>query len=161
MVQFYLGFSGRASRRAMWGGFLLPLLATLVGAFYADMGGYTAGAQTFLDLAGVGVMGRALGPAMFIALVVWAWPFLAIGVRRYHDRGLGGWRFFLAIALIVGGVALADAGDDWFPQFGALIAPTGLIIALIASVWFVFGQYLLPGQFGANRYGDDPAKQTY
>ncbi len=131
---FLMSPGGRASRAQFWLGYWIPFVALGVIAGACAVAG-AAAAVPFIpgDMAGGDAFEEALrlstGQAYmrFVFLETLAfWPWLAVNVKRLHDRGKSGW--FLLILLI--------------PVLGALW--------LIVEVWF------LPGQRGANRFGPDP-----
>ena len=61
-----------------------------------------------------------------IVLVVLLWPWLAISIKRWHDRGKSGWWMLI------------------------------VFVPLIGSLWFLIECGFLPGDDGSNEYGPDP-----
>ena len=103
-------FEGRITRSEFWlKGMVIPILLPLFLA---------------LALAGRGAL-MAVGIALCIVL---AWPWLALYVKRLHDRNHSAWYL---LPLVIPGI-----GQIW-----------GLVIVI--QSWF------LRGTFGANDYGHD------
>ena len=84
-------------------------------------------------------------------------PSLAVGIRRFHDRGKSGWHFgifciLLGLAfgmLLIGDQIKQRTGDDSF-------LGVGVVVALI---WFIYAIYCIvqlakPGDAHANAYGE-------
>jgi len=143
----YADFSGRSRRKEFWMFQLLNLLvyAALVVLFstgfaWADLAenaqSVEAGATSPVQALNM------VGPLFWVGaglMVIWALgtfiPALAVTVRRLHDRGFSGWWY--AGLLIAGFIPVVN-----------LVALLGYLVL------FVF--LLLPGEQGANKWGDDP-----
>ena len=135
-VQKLFDFRGRIRRRDYW------IYSILVGLFS-------------LGVTAIGVLGAGLelgdkNLALATNLLV-AWPNLAIGVKRLHDRGRSGWFvliFFVAPAVIF------ELVDRLAPA-----APIALLMSVLAAVPALWG--LVEMGFrdtvpGPNRFGQSP-----
>jgi uncharacterized membrane protein YhaH (DUF805 family) len=163
MFGFLFGLQGRVSRKAMWLGFLLPYLSCFIAAFFADATYLNALLEPQIDPLAMDVIVSSAGGVAGLAMTVfWFWPSIATAVKRYHDRGLSGWRVVLAIVLMVVGVLLAGPALE-YGDFDAMtpVNWAGVALFAIVTLWYVIGQYFLPGQLGPNRFGEDPADQPY
>jgi uncharacterized membrane protein YhaH (DUF805 family) len=130
----YADFAGRALRREFWSFFVLFAGAQLLGHY--------------LDSLNTPVVPVAAGMGMIelVISLVLLLPFVAVGVRRLHDTGRGGWWMLLLYLPYLSGVAAM--GNE---QLGLLCAG-GLVVGAFA----LFALLLLPGEAGANRFGNDP-----
>lgn len=94
-------------------------------------------------------------PFFLITSLAFAWPTMAIGVQRFHDRGRSGWPVF-AIYAVALGVSLAPTwlwslGDDASP------GPTIILFFVIpVSLWFLMMLGFADGTQGPNRFGASP-----
>ncbi len=103
------GFDGRINRAKIWAGMVLQfaiVFATVAVAFAVN------------DPIGYWVAG--------IVNLVTVWMWVAISIKRWHDRGKSGWWLLIAIVPIIG------------------------------SIWVFVETALLIGDSGTNRYGPDP-----
>ena len=108
-------FQGRVSQRDYLFRFLAPSLAMI-----AAMVAFVA-MSTLLNIGGGG------GAGLIRLLVALQLPALAVGVRRFHDRGKSGW--FMLIGLV----------------------------PIIGAAWLLIELGFLRGQSGKNEYGNDPS----
>lgn len=102
---------------------IIALTGLLIDGGRVDYAYFTSGFGTGMMLAYA-----FIGLFSFINIV----PALAVSVRRFHDRELSGWVFFLLVLL------------SPIPFVGFA---TGVAIIVIS---------LLPGTVGPNKYGPDP-----
>ncbi|MFM8212998.1 MAG: DUF805 domain-containing protein [Actinomycetes bacterium] len=89
-LQNYTTFSGRASRAEFWYFLLFFYIANFLGNLISDV----------------------LGTIVSLALLL---PYIAVGVRRMHDRNKSGW--FLIVPLL-NIYLLATVGDSGPNRFG-------------------------------------------
>lgn len=141
----YADFKGRSRRREFWMFQLLNLLvafalvgpASLVAPSTRNTqvqtaeGAFSASANFDVDFTGDPVSAGLVAIWGLYALAALI-PSLAVGVRRFHDRGASGWWYVMLMILSV------------IPLLGVIPA----------TVLFVL--MLLPGADGANRFGPDP-----
>jgi uncharacterized membrane protein YhaH (DUF805 family) len=125
-MQGLFTFNGRLNRAKFW----LILIAAdvamfvLLGILMAATGGsMTMGADGSMPEMGGGVVGSLVALVIILAAV---WIGLAVGVKRYHDRGKSGWWVLIALVPVVGGL------------------------------WYLIECGFLRGTVGPNAYGPDP-----
>lgn len=112
--KFLFSFQGRISRYQLWVQFILPYFVLEVIVLVIDLLTGMYNAHT-----GVGVLST-----IFSLLMIW--PYLAIQVKRCHDRDRSGW--FLLISLI----------------------------PIVGAIWLFVELGCLRGSVGDNRFGPDP-----
>lgn len=125
-MQNLFSFDGRLNRAKFW----LILIVTdiamfvLLGILVAVTGGsMTMGADGSMPAMGGGVVGNLIALVIVLAAV---WIGLAVGVKRYHDRGKSGWWVLIALVPVIG------------------------------SLWYLIECGFLRGTIGPNAYGPDP-----
>ena len=125
-MQSLFSFDGRLNRAKFW----LILIVTdiamfvLLGILVAATGGsMTMGADGSMPAMGGGVVGNLVALVIILAAV---WIGLAVGVKRYHDRGKSGWWVLIALVPVIGGL------------------------------WYLIECGFLRGTIGPNAYGPDP-----
>ena len=125
-MQNLFSFSGRLNRAKFW----LILIATdlvmfVVFGVLAVMGGSSMdmAADGSMPTIGGGIVGGIVALLAFVAAV---WIGLAVGVKRYHDRGKTGWWVLIALVPVIGGL------------------------------WYLIECGFLRGTVGPNIYGPDP-----
>jgi uncharacterized membrane protein YhaH (DUF805 family) len=116
MKKLLFSFSGRIGRREYW--FASIGLGVLAGIGAAMTGTKSGGSQAF-------------GTILLISL---AWPWLAVSVKRWHDRNKAGWWALLPLTSVIP------------------------VIGLIGPIWTFVEQGCLAGTVGSNRFG--PVPQT-
>ncbi|MBB3308640.1 uncharacterized membrane protein YhaH (DUF805 family) [Rhizobium sp. BK196] len=126
----YATFSGRASRSEYWWFYLFYVLVAFAFAVVAigvatASGGVEGGVPSTIIAIG------AIGGLFVLGTII---PFLAVQIRRFHDRNMSGWWY---LALIILGL---------IPYVG--------FIASIA----IFVISVLPGTVGPNKFGPDPLR---
>jgi len=125
-MQSLFSFDGRLNRAKFW----LILIVTdiamfvLLGILMAATGGsMTMGADGSMPEMGGGVVGSLVALVIILAAV---WIGLAVGIKRFHDRGKSGWWVLIALVPVVGGL------------------------------WYLIECGFLRGTIGPNAYGPDP-----
>lgn len=81
----YFGFKGRAKRTEFWIIIFIVYSIILGPAFYY-FEPYSYDAWLYI----------------YIAEIVTAWPYIAVQVRRWHDRNKSGWWFFINFVPVIG-----------------------------------------------------------
>lgn len=89
-------------------------------------------------------------------------PNVAVGIRRFHDRGKSGWYYaafclllgLAVILLVIGSAIQARNGDDSFIGVGVVVGVAWFVYAIYAIV-----QLAKPGDPHANAYGE-PSSQV-
>ena len=128
LTKKYATFSGRASRSEFWWFQLFYWVVLAVITFLSAALGGALSANSYsrfnyLILIPVGMV--------ILALLI---PFIALQVRRFHDRNLSGW-WYLAVIILSN-----------IPFIGIIAAITIFVISL------------LKGTEGSNRFGPDPLR---
>ena len=125
-MQSLFSFDGRLNRAKFW----LILIATDIAVFVllailvaVTGGSMTMGEDGSMPSMGGGVIGNLVALVLFVAA---AWIGLAVGVKRYHDRGKSGWWVLIALVPVIGGL------------------------------WYLIECGFLRGTIGPNAYGPDP-----
>ena len=125
-MQSLFSFDGRLNRAKFW----LILIVTdiamfvLLGILMAATGGsMTMGADGSMPEVGGGVVGSLVALVIILAAV---WIGLAVGIKRFHDRGKSGWWVLIALVPVVG------------------------------ALWYLIECGFLRGTPGPNSYGPDP-----
>ena len=107
-LTFYTSIDGRCRRQDYWLRYVLPFV---VGSFIAGI------IDAFLGLQPVVVSIFSLAAL---------WPFIAVGVRRCHDRDYSGWMLLISLIPVIG----------W--------------------LWALIDLGFIAGTTGSNRFGPDP-----
>ena len=121
-------FSGRANRAKFW---LIPIVSDLAGTIVLAILTAIGGGSMIPDASGSmsiggGTLGMVTGILALIIIVAMLWIFLAIAVKRYHDRDKSGWWVLICLVPVIGGL------------------------------WYLIECGFLRGTAGANTYGADP-----
>lgn len=112
--KFLFSFQDRISRYQLWVQFILPYFILEVVVLVIDL------------LTGMYNVRTGVGLFSTIFSLLMIWPYLAIQVKRCHDRDRSGW--FLLISLI----------------------------PIIGAIWLFVELGCLRGSVGDNRFGPDP-----
>ena len=135
----YFVFKGRASRSEYWFWILFIFLYWLVSIIIID-----SWLPDFIP-----------DPILILTQLALFFPTTAVGVRRLHDTGRPGSRFFWpfgALILLIGGfwlILFTVGGELWHL---ALLIP--FVIGFFASVALNLFWLSLPGDRETNRYGE-------
>jgi uncharacterized membrane protein YhaH (DUF805 family) len=142
--EYLFSFHGRATRAQWW----LFVLILLVFNFAA-----TTICVWIFDLPGLFI-------GLFLTLVLFLWPALAVSEKRLHDRGKSGWwllLFFFApivlswlklrLTIHLGLAGYADPPPE-------AIAISFATLAIL--IWGLIELGVLRGTRGENKYGPDP-----
>ena len=127
-MSLFTSFEGRINRQKWWLGLIILfvlewIVFIILGMF---LGGPMRMAMEGGDPAAMETMSGGMMTAVFILLLVFLWPGLALYAKRWHDRGKSGW---------------------W-----TLI----ILVPIIGSIWALVECGFLRGTEGANAYGPDP-----
>ena len=150
MKKLFLTFDGRISRRAFWTGLVLLVIGAIAGAAL-----YVAAISMDAFL-GAPKGSRSNAIAVLIIYLLLFAPYLALLVKRLHDRGKSGWwsmvffvpQYFYAFGDAMGLSAIIGFSNLFHYLSGSLYAA--------ATIWMLVELGLLKGQEGGNRYGTDP-----
>jgi uncharacterized membrane protein YhaH (DUF805 family) len=105
----FFQFEGRINRAKYWLGLVLLWAVLSIAAIVA-----------------IAVDSAAFWVLYSILAVAVIWPYLAIAIKRWHDRGKSGWWVLIGL------------------------------IPLIGGIWVLVECGFLPGDDGPNEYGPDP-----
>lgn len=100
----FLQFDGRINRAKAWLGYIV---VWVIGAVVGQIFGFTSAIYGLVSL-------------------LLLWPFLAVAIKRWHDRDKSGWWMLIILVPIVG------------------------------VIWVLVELGFLPGTAGPNQYGPDP-----
>lgn len=172
-------FDGRISRKTFWIGALILAVALIAVSFLvlpvlglgmmnpalpdaAAGGDAEAIGQQFLDAAS-----RA-GWANLVVVLIFAYPMMAVMLKRRHDRNNPGWDVYAYIALLALLSVLQGLGLCFtVSEVDGVLMPTPTLIGIIVpAIVTLLALYLLvvmgflKGNSGANTYGPDPLGAT-
>jgi len=141
----YFEFTGRSSRAEYWQWIAITTVAGWITGILDAL------SSTPYDPSHKVTMILAMGTIV---------PSVAVGIRRFHDRGKSGWYYgafciLLGAAfglLMIGAAVEQRTGDDSFIGLGAVVG----------VIWFIYAIYCIvqlakPGEPHANDYGDPPS----
>lgn len=127
-LQNYANFKGRATRREYWIFTLIYYLISMVlmsfvlCLFFLFMGILTFSGNGMFESPFIGLFAMlGVYGAMFLVLVPFFLPSLAVSVRRLHDTGRSGWYILLSFIPIVGLVIyffLAQESSEGSNEYG-------------------------------------------
>jgi len=120
----YTNFQGRSRRSEYWWVFLAYFIILFAATFLITMIGGGLESMNVLGTLIAGILGLA-----GLAVIV---PWIALGVRRFHDLGQTGWLVLVFMVLSV-------------------IPLIGILTFLGQLIWFA-----MPGNTGPNKFGSDP-----
>jgi uncharacterized membrane protein YhaH (DUF805 family) len=164
VVHSFFGFGGRINRAKFWLLSILLVVLAIVAWIVALLAAFlitgltpTDGALPGLDEPGKLVqliLDYAVAFLVLFGVMIAIWvSYLAIGVKRLHDRDKSGWWIvvFYILPWIVGSAANAvdKQGNDTLTLILSLI---GLLLML----WGIVVLGFLHGTRGPNRFGPDP-----
>jgi len=147
LMKDFMGFDGRINRQRWWiAGIVLAIVQFIVSWIINAVLGIGMGADPATmaaNLPKIGWVGLVIG-------IIFAYPWLAITIKRRHDRNNNGNDIygFIAVELI------------YYLVLG--IVGTGIITTIVGLILFVFAIYILvvcgfqKGTAGPNTYGPDP-----
>ena len=147
----FFSFSGRINRAKIWLWILLWLIAWVVAMIAAFAIVYATGfvAVLFLVYAVVGI-------GSFIS-------YLAVVIKRLHDRDKSGWWLLIFVLLpsVLVGISSAMTIATMMDSGGAVPDPSPIatIVYLIGAaigLWAFVELFCLRGSIGPNKYGPDP-----
>jgi uncharacterized membrane protein YhaH (DUF805 family) len=125
-MQTLFSFHGRLNRMKFW---LIPIAVDIVVSVVLGIlivmggGSLEMPADGTMPPLGGGIVGSIVA---FVVVVAAAWIGLAVGVKRYHDRGKTGWWILIVLVPVIGGL------------------------------WYLIECGFLRGTIGPNAYGPDP-----
>ena len=116
--QLFLGFNGRINRALWWTGIAILWVVASINSWIN---------RTIADGDSFVTIGPAfIGLVTFVIGIALIWPWLAVSVKRWHDRNKSGWWMLL------------------------------LLIPIVGWIWGFVELGILEGTNGPNEYGPDP-----
>ncbi len=88
--------------------------------------------------------------AIVFALICWS--FIALGIKRLHDRGLSSW-LILVVVLPFLAALIAPSLEN---RLGEEIVHLSLLLLTASAIWSILQFGILKGETGPNRQGPDP-----
>jgi uncharacterized membrane protein YhaH (DUF805 family) len=150
MKRLFFTFEGRMGRKSFWTGSIFLFLVMLAGFLvYLAIVGY----DTVMN-APTGSRSSAIVSFM-ISLILFA-PWLALLVKRLHDRGKSGWWSAVFLAPEYTYQFLDAFGvTGGFGRFNMVDYTVGGLYAAV-TLWLLVELGFLKGSTGENAYGPDP-----
>ena len=166
-ISFLFGFQGRINRGRIWLGlfvifcwmiFVLMLAASL-GSLLGVTGSFSLGVNDVFRLVDPESY-RSHSPANLPILVIkmvgsslFLWVYLAISIKRLHDRDKSGW-------WMVPFFVLPGLYNQFFDRLydSYLVIPLGSITGVLC-LWGAIEMYFLKGSRKTNRFGPNPLLQ--
>lgn len=165
MFRYLFSFRGRINRAKMW---LYLLFAMIwVGLCMLTMFGigWLGGLKEPMDAmpferprnltewAGTGVY--------IVCFVIYVWSFLAVSLKRLHDRAKSArWMLLflgLPVVLLAGGICEMEM--KWLTRPWHDYAEIAVVLVSdVLILWFYVEVLFLPGTHGDNRFGPDPRR---
>ena len=158
IVGNFTSMEGRIGRQSWWIGIII---LAVVGFILNWILGMVMGAGMSFDLAAMatpegmaalaGAMQRAAWVGLIVSIVL-AYPYVALGVKRRHDRDNNGMDVigFIVFSLIynvLGGLGLT---------VGNILGTILGIVFLVYAIYIIVVLGFLKGTAGPNQYGADP-----
>jgi uncharacterized membrane protein YhaH (DUF805 family) len=148
----FVGFDGRLNRQAWWLSVIALIVVAVVLSWILGLVLGTGGMMTLAQAMDPATLQKAAWQGLIVSIVT-AYPYLAISVKRRHDRNNNGYD---AIGLIVVGILY-----NLLQALGVLSATNtiGMIVGLVFAVYAIYMLVqlgFLKGTAGPNNYGPDP-----
>ena len=155
LVGNFTGMDGRLNRQAWWIGVVLLVVVAVVlnlvlGAIF---GGGMPSLDQMMDPAVMAAFAQKQGWISLIIGLVTAYPYIALSVKRRHDRDNNGYD---AIGLIVFSLVWS------LVQALGFVGSTNPIYMIVSVIFLIYAIYVLvqlgflKGTAGPNSYGPDP-----
>jgi uncharacterized membrane protein YhaH (DUF805 family) len=151
-TSFLFSFKGRFNRGKYWL-FVLLYAVTAITIFGLGAGMMLQGAADG-GLAGLAAGGIFFAILIFLFVIVAFASWLAVSVKRLHDRDKSGW---WALPLLFGPGVLSVLAPFLNPS-PFEVSRAGMIctlLALVIAIWAFVELGILRGTIGENRYGPD------
>ncbi len=154
IVGNFTGFDGRLNRQAWWFGAIILGVVQVIVTWILGLiipGGIVIGADGTIDPASIAGMMQKTGWIGLIVAIIFAYPFLAITIKRRHDKNNNGYDAvgFIIVELLY--YLVIGAGM----MIGAIGAIVGLVLA-VYGIYLLVVVGFLKGTSGPNNYGPDP-----
>jgi uncharacterized membrane protein YhaH (DUF805 family) len=148
----YLTLRGRIARQTFWMAILPLFVAYWVATFLIQM--------MAASIAGNQLMGALASGMMMLVSAAFLIGFIAVCVKRLHDRNKSAWWMAGLYAVSLFGVVVATSSGltmtpVGFTSLGTMLTALWLGILL----WLIIELGILKGTPGPNAYGPDPLAQ--
>jgi uncharacterized membrane protein YhaH (DUF805 family) len=155
LVGNFTGMDGRLNRQAWWIGVVVLIVVAIVLNFIlgAIFGGGMPSLEQLMDPAVMAAYAQKQGWISLIIGLITAYPYIAISVKRRHDRDNNGYD---AIGLIVFSLVWS------LVQALGFVGSTNPVYMIVSVIFLVYAIYMLvqlgflKGTAGPNSYGPDP-----
>ena len=155
LVGNFTGMDGRINRQAWWIGVVVLIVVAIVLNFIlgAILGGGMPSIEQLMDPAVMAAYAQKQGWISLIIGLITAYPYIALSVKRRHDRDNNGYD---AIGLIVFSLLWS------LVQALGFVGSTNPVYMIVSVVFLVYAIYILvqlgflKGTAGPNSYGPDP-----
>jgi uncharacterized membrane protein YhaH (DUF805 family) len=151
LLSNYMGFDGRINRQAWWISAIVLVVVQIIITWLIGLvipGGIATGVT--VDPAAVAAMMSRAGWQALIIGIIFAYPWLAISIKRRHDRNNNGYDAIgFVIVQLIYDLVLALLG------FGTVASVVGIIF-LIYAIYMLVQLGFLRGTAGTNQFGPDP-----
>ncbi|XSG81627.1 MAG: DUF805 domain-containing protein [Methyloligella sp. ZOD6] len=149
----YLTLRGRIARQTFWLAMIPLLIAYWLATFVVQL--------MASSMAGNQIMGALASGMMMVVSAAFLIGFIAVCVKRLHDRNKSTWWMAGLYAVSLLGVVVATSSGlamtpVGFTSLGTMLAALWLGILL----WLIVELGILKGTEGPNAYGPDPLGQA-
>jgi uncharacterized membrane protein YhaH (DUF805 family) len=157
LIANFVGFNGRLNRQAWWIGVIILAVVSIVISWILNMvlgtGSIQIGADGSIDPNALASMVQKAGWSGLITNLIVSYPYLALTIKRRHDRNNNGYDAMAVIGVGVLYNLLAALGLT--VSLGIVGAIVGIIL-LVLAIYVLVQAGFLKGTAGANSYGPDP-----
>ena len=155
LVGNFTGMDGRLNRQAWWIGVVVLIVVAIVLNFIlgAIFGGGMPSIEQLTDPAFMAGYAQKQGWISLIIGLITAYPYIAISVKRRHDRDNNGYD---AIGLIVFSLVWSLVQALGFVDSTNPVYMIVSVIFLIYAIYILVQLGFLKGTAGPNSYGPDP-----
>jgi uncharacterized membrane protein YhaH (DUF805 family) len=155
LVGNFTSMDGRIGRQSWWIGVIVIIVVAIVLNFIlgAVMGGGMPSLEQLMDPAVMMAYAQKQGWISLIIGLITAYPYIALSVKRRHDRDNNGYD---AIGLIVFSLLWS------LVQALGFVGSTNPIYMIVSVIFLIYAIYILvqlgflKGTAGPNSYGPDP-----
>lgn len=150
---WYLTLRGRIGRQTFWMAMIPLLVAYWVASFIIQL--------MAASMAGNQVMGALASGMLMVVSAAFLIGFIAVCVKRLHDRNKSGWWMAGLYAVSLAGIFVATSSGlamtpIGFTSLGNMLTALWLGILL----WLIIELGMLKGTDGPNEYGPDPLQDA-
>jgi uncharacterized membrane protein YhaH (DUF805 family) len=148
----FIGFDGRLNRQAWWLSVIALIVVAIVINFILGAVMGTGMMMSPSDLMQPGTLQKLSLQGLIVSLIT-TYPYLAISVKRRHDRNNNGYD---AVALIILGLVYNLLGAIGLVSMGGTFQMIFGLVFLVLGIYVLVQLGFLKGTAGPNNYGPDP-----